>query len=108
MPWLEHDTDCPNAQACENRFKFVSAQHQYVSKKDENDKVGPLQRCRKLVVVPAHSAGSCWILLGLWLVEGVVLRSSSSNVATWSSSLDCIAYITWFRDGMVSRGTGRG
>jgi len=26
-------------QACENRFKFVSAQHQYVSKKDENDKV---------------------------------------------------------------------
>lgn len=60
MPWLEHDTDCPNAQACENRFKFVSAQHQYVSKKDENDKVGPLQRCRKLVVVPAHSAGFCW------------------------------------------------
>ena len=26
-------------EACENRFKFVSAQHQYVSKKDENDKV---------------------------------------------------------------------
>ena len=27
------------SEACENRFKFVSAQHQYVSKKDENDKV---------------------------------------------------------------------
>ncbi|CAK9014954.1 unnamed protein product [Durusdinium trenchii] len=26
-------------QACENRFQFVNATHQYVSKKDENDKV---------------------------------------------------------------------
>ena len=32
-------------EACENRFKFVSAQHQYVSKKDENDKVPRWDGC---------------------------------------------------------------
>ena len=57
--------DTAAAQACENRFKFVSAQHQYVSKKDENDKVGPLQRCRKNMWLfqLILAAGFCWILL---------------------------------------------
>ena len=34
-----------STEACENRFKFVSAQHQYVSKKDENDKVSCFDGC---------------------------------------------------------------
>ena len=93
-------------EACENRFNFVNAHHQYVSKKDEMDKAGfciVVSTAKNMQRVFPDSCSACCLgcLLSAYSIHVLCLvlqpscptasvpRSSSSSVVSLSLTLGC-------------------